>query len=389
MATLEELTTPLTKEEVEAKIYAALQAFGVRTAGWKPGAVARTIVAGVSIIAAAFSTLQAEIAKSGFLELAEGDWLEVVALHVYGVLKNKGTFASGNVSFTNTAGGVFSPGIGDVIVKNTSTGKTYKNTEAFTLIAFEANKIVAVQAEEIGSTSTSTTGDIDSLETTLLGVTVTNPSALVGQDAESDPALRERCRAKTGTLSPNGPKDAYFFTAVTAETSDGAPSGVTRVTTVADGVGGVTVYIASASGPLTGTSGDLSTPFGAVEDAIHTLVEPIAINATVLNAVALPIAVSYFVYVKDSTIVPAELEAAIGVKLGTSMAALPIGGARTVPTGLGNVYTDFVEAAITSVVGTDNLVDLNMSVPAADVSVAANEAPVLGTVTPNVVVVTL
>lgn len=390
MATLKELTTALTSAEIRDRIYQALAAFGVRTAGWKPGATARTIIAGVSIILAAFSRLQADIAKSGFLELAEGDWLEIVARNVYGVEKNKGSFASGNVSLTNAGGGVFTVGVGETVVTNTTTGKTYANVEAYTLAALETNKIVAVQAVESGSASTASAGDIDAFETTMLGVSVTNPTALVGLDAETDPVLRGRCRAKIGTLSPNGPKDAYFFVAVTAETSEGVPCGVTRVTTVADGAGGVTVYVASASGPLVGTSGDLTTPFGAVESAVHLLVEPLGINATVTNATALVVAASYFVYVKNLTLSAAELETVIEAKLAEALAVIPIGGARTTAIGLGNVYTDLIESVISEETKkVASFINLNMSIPAADVPVAANEAPVLGVVTPNVVVVTV
>lgn len=387
MATLEELVTPLTEDEIKSSIYSVIEAYGVRTSGWKPGAVARTIIAGVSIIAAAFSRLQASIAKSGFLALAEGEWLEILALQVYGVEKNKGTFAEGACSITNTAGGVFSFDIGDVSAKNSATGKTYRNVEAFTLAALEENVIVSFRAEEIGSPSTSESGAIDSFETTLLNVTITNPTALVGQDEESDPALRARCRDETGTLSPNGPKDAYRSAARNAKTSDGVPCGVTRVSTSANGSGGVTVYVATASGALSGTSGDLSTPFGAVEDAIHKQCEPIGINATVTNATPLAIDISYTAYIEGSTQVPSEVEAAIATKLAAVLSLVPIGGQKKTA-GLGDVYGDFIDAAISAQIGIDIFVDLDRTLPAGDTAVAENEAPILGTLSGSVVVTT-
>ena len=61
---LAELTTPLTADEVEAALYAALAARGAKTTAWKPGAVVRTIIAGVAIVLAAFSSLVAAIVSS-------------------------------------------------------------------------------------------------------------------------------------------------------------------------------------------------------------------------------------------------------------------------------------------------------------------------------------
>lgn len=381
MATLEELTEPLTREEVEDAIYAALAASGVATTSWKPGAVARTIIAGVSIVVSAFSTLQARIAESGFLETASGDWLALVAYYVYGVDKDNGTFAAGNVQFDNGGGGVFSPGVGDIIVSNSTTGKTYRNTAAFTLAAFETGKLVPFQAVEIGADSTSPVGFIDTLETTMLGVTVTNPGALVGTDAETDPQLRVRCLAKTGTLSPNGAADAYRFIALEATKDDGANAGVTRVTTVPDGSGNVTVYVADGSGTLTGAIGDTSTSLGAVDEAIQTKTVPLAVTATTVAATALPVAVTYEVWVRDTVSEEAStIEANIATALTTFLAGEAIGGSKKVAGG-GFVFKEALESIIGATVGKDYLIDKSVTVPAADLSVAANEAPVAGTVT--------
>lgn len=389
MATLDELTTPLTRTEIEAAIYAAIEARGVKTSSWKPGAVARTIVAGVALVLSAFSSLQQKIAESGFLQLAEGDWLTIVAREVYGVERNTGTFAAGNVTFDNTGGGVYSPGVGDVIVLNSTTGKTYRNTEAFTLAAFETGKSVAVEAVEIGADSTAAPGDIDTLETVLLGVTVTNPTALVGKDPETDAELRTRCLAKTGTLSPNGPADAYRYLALSAETDDGVSAGVTRVTTTADGEGNVTVYVATATGPVAGSIGDTTTPLGAVDEAIQTQAVPLAVTATVLSATANTIAITYEVWVRSTIgLTVAEIDALVSTALATFLSAQPIGGSRKVPGG-GFVFVDALEGVIAEAVGTAYLIDLVITVPAADVSIAASEAPVLGTVTPTINLVSI
>lgn len=387
MATLEELTTPLTRTEIEAAIYAAIEARGVKTSSWKPGAIARTIVSAVALVLSAFSTLQQRIAESGFLELAAGDWLTIVAREVYGVERNAGTFAAGNVTFNNTGGGVFTPAIGDVIVSNSTTGKTYRNTAAFSLGAFQTGVLVPFEAIEIGAASTAAPGDIDTLETVLLAVTVTNASALVGQDPETDADLRTRCLARTGTLSPNGPADAYRFVALSAVTSSGTPAGVTRVRTIPDGAGSVSVIVATPSGPVLGTIGDTSTALGAVDEAIQTQVVPLAVTAITISASAWTVAVTYQAWVKNSIGLTApQIQSNVALALTDFLATMPIGGVRKVP-GSGYVFVEQLEGVIAEAIGTDFLVDLAMSVPAADVLVALGGAPVLGTVTPTITIV--
>jgi len=384
MATLEELTTPLTKDEVSESIFDSLEALGVKTSSWKPGAVARTIIAGVAIVLAAFSTLQALIAKNGFLELSEGDWLTVVARQVYDVERTVGTFAAGVLTLDNSTGSVHTPGIGDVIALNMSTGKTYRNTEAFSIGAFETGVLVDFEAIEIGSPSTSAANDIDALETVLLGVTVDNAAAFVGLDAENDEALKARARAKTGTLSPNGPADAYSFLALSATTDDGQPAGVTRVTEVPDGEGNVIVYVATASGTITGSIGDTTTPLGAVDESIQTKAVPLAVTATTTAAVAKDIPVTYEVWLRATIgLTVPEIDALIDTAILSFMATQPIGGSRKVPGG-GFVFTDAIKAAITAAVGTAVLIDLDLAAPAADVAIAANEAPVTTTITPTI-----
>ncbi len=389
MATLAELTTPLTKAEIQQAIFDAIEARGVQTSSWKPGAIARTIIAAVALILSAFSTLQARIAESGFLLLSSGDWLTLVARHVYDVERNVGTFAAGNLKLDNTGGGVYVVAVGDSIAANSTTGKTYRNTEAFTLDAFETGKIVAYQAIEIGSDSSSAIAEIDTLETVLLGVTITNDAAFVGQDVETDADLQARATAKTGVLSPNGPSDAYRFLALSAETDDGTPAGVTRTTTTADGAGNVSVFVADAGGSLTGSVGDTTTPLGAVDESIQTQAVPLGVTATVASATPLSIAVTYEVWVRNTTGFTAPaLAAVLATALTTFMGDQPIGGSRKIPGG-GFVFVEAIEGLLVETIGSVHVIDIAVTVPAADAAVAGTEAPTIGAIggTVNIVLI--
>ncbi len=386
MSAVDELTTPLTREEIEAAIYAAIEAYGVSTSGWKPGAVTRTVIAAVSIALASLSTLQAQLARLGFLRLSHGTWLEAVARNVYGVEKIHGTFATGPVTLSNAGGGVFTVDVGDLVVIDSGTGKAYRNIEAFSLNAFETGKQVTVRAIERGTASNALAGGIDAIQTTMLGVTVTNEAALVGQDEESDAQLIQRCLGKIAALSPNGPKDAYRFVAFDAKTDDGTPAGVTRATTSADGLGGVDMVVATASGTLDGALGDTTTPLGAVEAAVHQLAEPLAITARVASATPLLIPFQYTVHMRSGSRTPNEVRDAINAAAALRVGIQPIGGSRIAP-GPGYVFTDFLEAVISQVVGTDDLLDLTLVEPPADIVVGASEAPVLGVPAGTVVAV--
>lgn len=378
--TLDQLTTPMTPDEVKASIYAVLATVGTNTTSWKPGAVARTIIAGVSIVLAAFSTLMALIAKSGFLELAEGEWLTLVARHVFGVEREEETFAAGPCTISNSGGGVFDFDPGDLIVRNSSTDKTYYNTASIHLGSGQTGLTIAVQAFEAGSASSSNPTDIDEVVTNAIGVTVTNATAIVGLDAELDPVLRLRCLEKRSSLSPNGPRDAYAFFARGAKRADGSSIGVTRVrVTKSSSTGQVTVTVATATGGVTGDVDDPDTDLGAIDEAIQLNVVPDAVTATVQSATALVIPVTYEVWIySTASMTTQQVKDAIAAKLTSFMTTQPIAGNIIAPA-TGKVFLDAIRTAIGAT--RPEIFHVAVTVPGGDTDVAATEVPVLGTVT--------
>lgn len=393
---VDELTTPLTPAQVEEALYAAMTARGLTTTNWQPGAVVRTIVTALAIVVAAVTSLVALIARSGFLELATGPWLDLVAYHVYGTTRIEEAFGTGTVRLTNVtgAGSFVSVQPGDLVVKVgapafsalSSYGKTYRSTAVFTLGAVAGAYVdVPVRADEAGSGSTTGANTITTLVTTFAGCTVTNAAALVGNDAESDTALRARARAKTGVLSPNGPRDAYSYLAKSAVRADGTSIGVTRVRCIPDGIGGIDVYVADADGVVTGTVGDESTDLGIVDRDIQEQAVPLCITARVQSATTVAIGVTYELWV-DSAIglTDAELEASIETALSTYLGTVPIGGELLPSITGGYVYRSALSGVISGVVGSQYLLRLELTAPAANVSVAATAAPLLGSVSASV-----
>jgi phage-related baseplate assembly protein len=322
-----------------------------------------------------------EYIKAGFLDWAEGDWLTLLAYELYGVERTEATYASGAVTLSNGGGGYYVIGVGDVTLQNTATGKTYRNTAGGTLNSGPGTTLsLEFTADEAGSDSNSAATEIDALVTTLVGVTCSNPAAFVALDAEGYPDLRQRCRDKLGSLSPNGPRDAYSYVAQNRDLSDTSEA-ITRVRVDADtDTGDVLVYIAGADGAVAG--GDVTI----VEAAITEWALPVCTTTTVASAsnVEVPVTYSLWLY---STVgeTEAAVETAVEEALIAMFAARPVGGDVISPA-TGRLYHSMIESTIRGVYPA-HAFRCTLSLPAADTDLAVNEVAVLGAITATVTLV--
>jgi hypothetical protein len=340
--TLDELTKPLSREEVQASIYAVLAKLGVNTTSWKPGAVVRTMIVGASSVFAAYTELMALIARSGFLELSSGEWLTLVAWYVYGVERRGASYASGQLIVSNSGGGLYILEPGDLIALNSKTGATYRNT-ANVILNPGTMSVVSVAAVEAGTAGNAAAGDIQELVTTLLGVGCANPAALTGTNAEPDVTLRQRCSEMLGALSPMGAWDAYSSALRDAEDPTGRNLGITRVSLVPDGFGRIDVYCATDTGTL--PTGDVKY----ADEALQLNAVPQAVTAVVHPAVERLIAVTATVHAYNTSgMSVVEFTTAVADATRAFIIAQPVGGnVITPPTGY--VYIDGMQAAIAAV----------------------------------------
>jgi len=340
--TLDELTQPLSREEVQASIYAVLAQLGVNTTSWKSGSVVRTMIVGASSVFAAYTELMALIARSGFLALSSGDWLTLVAWYVYGIERHPATFASGTLTLTNAGGGLYILEAGDLIARNGTTGATYRNTGPVTINP-SSSTTVGVAAIEAGADGSAAAHAINALVTTLLGVSCDNAAAITGVDAEPDVALRQRCSEMLGALSPMGPWDAYSSALRNATDPTGRNLDITRVSLVPNGYGLIDVYCATSTGTLPTTD----VPYATT--AIELNAVPQAITAVVHPAVQLIISVNATVYAYNTSgMTSAQFIAAIQAAVTAFIIAQPVGGnVITPPTGY--VYQDGIRTAIAGV----------------------------------------
>jgi uncharacterized phage protein gp47/JayE len=367
-------------QETQAQIYAAAlqiaQTLGLVTTAWDPGDPTRSLFYLESNVLAALEQIVVGYIQSGFLDYASGVWLQVLAYEQFGVTVPPATYATTSVTLTNSGGGIYEFDPGDITFLNSTTNQTYHNTTGGTLNGSGSTLSVTVVADQAGSVSSASAGEIDTLVTTFLGVTCTNPTAAVGTDTWSDATIRAQCRASLGSLSPNGPASAYSYVALNSNLT--GQTGVTRCNVYPDSTtGDVTIYIAGPSGSV--DSGVVS----ALQSAIQMYATPLCITPTVVSATAVTINVTYTIWVyqsvnQDST----AIEAAIQTALENAFANEAIGGDIIPPASTGYVYQSLLQDTIGETF--PEIFRVTISSPSGDTPLTNGQVPVLGTVTPTI-----
>lgn len=338
---LDELTTPITEEQALETFLSALETLGVPARSWRLGAGPRVFLRIAARTFAGYSSLIAAITRGGFLDYATGSWLTLLAFYVYGVTRIPATFATGLVRFTNTGGGVFNEPAGQVTALWTLGKKAYVNTEAVVLGIGE-EKSFAFQAVEAGSSSSVPATQVNALETVLTNVSVSNLVALVGRDEEDDATLRQRCRDRLASLSPNGPRGAYADAVRSAVRLDGSPVDVNRVRiSPSSSVGMVTITVAAPGGV------PVASDLTAIRLRVDTIARPDAVRATVGAASSLAVVRSLTIWARSS---PGLTEAMVKGPADLALIALgrdwPIGGIAKVEGGTGYLYADAVKGVV-------------------------------------------
>lgn len=335
---IDELTTPLTEDQVFERFLATLETLNIPARSWRKAGAARTILRVVARTFSGFTEVMAAFIKSGFLETAEKSWLTLLARYVYDVERIEATFAAGSLRITNGGGGLYTFGAYEVVALWEAASKAYHNTEAFTLAPGET-KLVAFSAVEKGSASSAPPGAITALETALPKVTVTNETSIVGTDEEQDAALRERCAARLDALSPDGPRGAYVYAVLSAKRLDGSAVDVNRVAVSPQSdTGQVTIYVASPSGAPT------STDLPIIAESADK-VRPDTDKVTVLGAGQVPITRTFVVWARSSPGLSAEaVRTPVEAALVRYVSTYPIGGIPKPPALGGYLWADALKS---------------------------------------------
>lgn len=355
---------------------------GLPVTSWQPGDPSRALFNAHADLEEARDALDAGYIRSGFLDYAEGPWLPIHAQQGFGVEARTATYATTSVVLTNPGGG-FYPDIeaGGLTFKNSTTGKTYTNTTGGTLASGPGTTLtVTVVADEAGSDSSASAGEIDYMVTPLGSTTCTNPLAAIGVDAEAPADLIARCRARRGRATPNGPRDAY--TDVALDPLLTGTSAITRARAFrSSDEGDVTLYLAGPSGAVAEVDRAL------VEEAVLENATPLCVTPSVLSCTNVVINVTCEIWVyKRANLSAADVEELDEAALEQLFAAIPIGGDIIAPATTGKLYASLIDAALLSI--SPDAFRVVRTLPAGDTALANSEVPALGTVSIVVNIVT-
>ena len=204
------------------------QSVGLTPTSWRVGDPTRALFKFAAEVLGDLEAFAAQYAKSGFLSTAEDDWKTLVAKEQYGVDRPEASYATSTLTLLNSGGGWYDVEAGDFTVSSSLSGATYHTTESFSLHGAGSTTVV-VEADVAGSDGSAGADEIDTVVTTLLGVSITASTAAVGKDAASESELDTLCAASLGRLSPNGPPEAYDDTALNSDLT--GTDEITRVQT--------------------------------------------------------------------------------------------------------------------------------------------------------------
>lgn len=377
MPSLASLFLQETKAQIYARGLALAEGMGLTPSLWPPNDPTRSLYHFAATVLALVEPLAAAFVASGFLEHASGDWLTVMAEQVYGVTRAPASYASGSVTITCTGAAYYDIEVGDIVVRSSATGKTYTNTTGGTFVA-PGSISLDFTADEIGEGSAAAATTIDTMITRLVETTsCSNASAFVAVDEESDDSLRFRCRAKLGTLSACGPRDAYDF--VVRDSAKTGSTEITRSRTIAESTtGNVTVYVAGPSGAVGGGA------VTAAQAAVEEWAGPMGFTPTVSNTRNRLIFITYEAWLYSSVGEDeATIEATIETALGDLFAARPIGGDVVAPATRGKLYRSLIESAIREVYPAHTF-RVVVSSPVGDTALDPDEVVTVGSVTATV-----
>lgn len=373
MFSLDEILTPATRDQVLATLLALSASMNAPTTSWVEGDPILTTLTTDAQKSADLTTVAVEIAKGGFGELLPSDaWADLWAQSRFNETRVPATAATGLVNATNSEPTDYVLAIGELIIAHATTGKTYRNQAAITILGTVGLDDILVAADETGIGSNAAPGTITTVVSSLVGVGVTNPLAFIGTDKETTPALVSRSRAKLGSFSPNGPKDAYDYAAKTPAYSP-TSTPITRTRTVLTASNGIlTTYLATAAGPP--TAGDVAI----VQTAFDQYVEPWGAQSVAAAATAVGQAVTYQAWVQGSQLTSAQIQVLIEAALVAWFASLDIGG-YVIPPDTGAIYPDVLEQVIGQ--ATSGILRVSVSIPATTLAMTSNQVAQLGAVT--------
>lgn len=364
--TLAQIREEFTAETATDELIDLLDTLGFSASSWQSGSVQRTMVQMSGYVYFALRSYVAGISYLAFNETSEGDSLTAFSASHYDNDRILATCAQHTCTLTGGAvGPPYTIAIDEVVASDGT--RTFRNKTGGTIPAGGTLTGVRFDAEVAGTDGNVSVGTITSLVTPYAGVTITNTVlAVAGVDEETDAALRLRNSAKWSTLSVvEAIADRYEYVARTVLSN----CRVSVDSTNPNGPGTLDVYLATSTGVASGAN------VTTVQTSINA--EAFGGVATVVAAAAQAVAVTGTVYYASGYTAGA-IQTAVEAAIAVFINAAPIGGYDYTPGPSAIIDRDGLEAAIRAVTGVSKL---TLTVPAADVAVAAYSVATVGVLT--------
>lgn len=352
---LQQLLGVVTIEQARQQLINHATALGFNATSWQDGSIPKTLLFIFAEVYAALGHGITEIAKGGYLDLAEDVWLHMKADSDYDNQVHRAVATQGLVTLTSTS---FAPPYSitiDQLTAANADGITFRNKTAGTLSSGGTLELL-FEAEAPGSKGNIAPNTLTILKTPLAGVSINNPVqpdttpwiTRDGADAESNAELRTRSRTKWATLGI-GPGMAYVHNARQAHES------VKRVfvdDTNPQGPGTIDLYLAGDSGEVSATVVQAVDAYlKGVTDGIDRVNTTAALE--VFSATAKLVTIAAGVYIVKQYDTP-ETRLKITESIGSYFKSLPIGGTPLQEGGPGAVRLSGIVGAAVIITGVQN-----------------------------------
>lgn len=372
---LQQLLGVVTVAQARQNLIDIAVGLGFNATSWQDGSIPKTLLFIFAEVYASLTHGIAQTAAGGYNDLAEDEWLHMLADSHYDNQVHNAVATQGTCVLTSSAFAPPYPISPDDLVATTADGSvTFRNKSGDTL-ATGGTLSLLFECEVAGAAGNVAPNTITTLRTGLAGVTITNPVlpggtswiTRDGADIETNPELRTRNRTKWATLGI-GPGMAYEHS---ARQADPAVKRVFVDDTNPNGPGTVDVYVAGDSGALSNTVlAAVNNYMTGVTDGIDRVntTAILAVKSAINKTVVLSIGV-YLLKQYDTTITRTSISDAVA----GYFKALPIGGTPLQEGGPGAVRLNALAGNAMKIAGVQNVVFTNTLV---DPPLAKNEVAI-------------
>lgn len=246
MVTLSELLAPPTVAQIDNALLDVLEALGMPTTSWRAGGVTLSLIEGQAETTVNLWALVAAVTAGGYLRLAKGAWLTLLAKQLYKEDRQPATFARHSVILQTAVGsGPHAVTARSLWIRDPITRRRFVGPSIDTTLS-EGTQTLVFEAEVVGLNHNLGANALSEILTPLPGVSIVSSSLTTqGHDEEPDYSLQQRCEDKWGTLGIAANEAGYRYWARLASTE------VTRIACSVTNLGDIVLSLAGTSGGVT------------------------------------------------------------------------------------------------------------------------------------------